>query len=150
MIPPVVIGVANPAPKLHALPVRKFKPLNLIAGAASTSSVISKNPSVSSGMTAPARPSQRIRSPLRSLLRSAPPSRRRGGEPAPPAGPAAGAEVATESAADRCDLVLGDGLHFRRQRLEADRREERGGTAGVDRPLEEGLERRGHGRARLR
>src|ERR1022692_556885 len=121
MMPPVVIGAPYPAPKLHALPVRKLKPLKLIAGAAWTISVTSTNPSMSNGMTAPARPSQRIRSPLRILARIAPPARRRGGMPAPPSGPPVGAEVATDSAADRGDLLLGDGQHVRWQRLEADR-----------------------------
>src|SRR5580692_833098 len=148
-IPWLVMGAAKPAPKLHALPVRKFPPLNLMAGNASTIRVMRMKPSASNGMTAPARPSQRIRSPLCTLVRIAPPGRRGGGKPAPPSGMAVGAEVATESAADRCDLVLGDGLHVRRQRLEADRRQERRASARGERPLEEGLQGRGHGRAWL-
>src|ERR1019366_3647950 len=96
-MPPVVMGAPYWEPKLHALALKKLQPLNLTAGSASTSKVMNTNPSISTGTTAPPRPSQRIRPPLRAQARSAAPARRRGGVPAPPPGGTLVAEVAMKS-----------------------------------------------------
>src|ERR1017187_2142991 len=69
-MPPVVMGAPYWEPKLHALALKKLQPLNLTAGSASTSKVMNTNPSISTGTTAPPRPSQRIRPPLRAQARS--------------------------------------------------------------------------------
>src|ERR1019366_10601864 len=83
-MPPVVTVGAYCEPKLHTLLVKKLQPLYLIAGIACTTRVMNTNPSISSGTTAPTRPSHLISEPLRTQPRSAPPSRRGGGGGPPP------------------------------------------------------------------
>src|SRR6266853_116136 len=138
--PTLLTGVPYWEPKFHVVPVKKCRALNLIAGIASTISATSTNPSIRTGTTAPPRPSQRITAPVRKLARSAAPSRRRSGEPAPPAGPAVGAEAAIRSSAERADQGLGDRLHVRGQRLEGDRGHEVRALAGGDHIAEECLD----------
>src|ERR1019366_6597091 len=132
-MPPVVTVGAYCEPKLHTLLVKKLQPLYLIAGIACTTRVMNTNPSISSGTTAP---------------RSAPPSRRGGGVPAPPSG-AVVAEVAMNSAADRADQGLGGRHHARRQRLEVDWTQVRRGRTRRERPVQECLQRRCRRGARL-
>src|ERR1039458_10653100 len=99
-MPPVVTVGAYCEPKLHTLLVKKLQPLYLIAGIACTTRVMNTNPSISSGTTAPTRPSHLISEPLRTQPRSAPPSRRGGGGRAPPArtgGSEGGVELAPRS-----------------------------------------------------
>src|ERR1035441_10697730 len=87
-MPPVVTVGAYCEPKLHTLLVKKLQPLYLIAGIACTTRVMNTNPSISSGTTAPTRPSHLISEPLRTQPRSAPPSRRGGGGGGAPPRPA--------------------------------------------------------------
>src|SRR5690242_2437721 len=142
-MPPLSIGWPYWAPNVHVLPVKNVRPLNLIAGIASISRTIRIKASRSSGMIAPPRPAHRIKPLNRNRLR-VPPGRRRSGLPAPPSGPAAGAEVAIRSGTDARDQVLRDGRNAVRQRLEAHRVQVLRVGPVSDGPLQEGLERVGH------
>src|ERR1700729_2609919 len=141
-------GAAYWAPKFQVVPEKKCPPLNLMAGTAWMISVTSTKTSMSTGTTAPPRPSHLTRAPLRIISRSAAPGRRRG-EAAPPAGRAAGAVAAIRSAADRVDQGRGDGLGGRRQREEPDRVEILRGVAGGEDPVQERLDGRRLGGAGL-